>query len=331
MKVNTYYNEEYSSSTYDFETIKKPQQLANAIAEHDVYAEVLKLCDPAGVPGALARAEAVIKNGISSKYLSALMTGNPRSLAESNGFPWDANVYQGVLNSTAGILCAIDDVLDNGHHVAASLSCGMHHARPDHGAGFCAVNSLALGAKYAAEKTDGVVILDLDAHCGGGTNHYLQLMPGFENVKQVDVSHNGYDLYFDEDGAHSTLTIVTEESLYLDAVAKALEKVASLNPKIVFYNAGVDIFPKFSPETVAKRDAMVASAVTAMKCKVVMAIAGGYGKYEQILPLHLTGLLCLWSAGEAMYEQSLLPNVVAAPGTPNAGQFLEYVKPILAN
>jgi len=57
---------------------------------------------------------------------------------------------------------------------------------------------------------------------------------------------------------------------------------------VVFYNAGVDIWPQVSPEIVRKRDAAVAKALTSISsvgCVVVMA--GGYGADEDIVPLHL--------------------------------------------
>ena len=55
--------------------------------------------------------------------------------------------------------------------VAGSLSSGLHHAGRDRGAGFCTFNGLVLAARAAlSEGAARVLVLDLDAHCGGGTH-----------------------------------------------------------------------------------------------------------------------------------------------------------------
>jgi acetoin utilization deacetylase AcuC-like enzyme len=51
------------------------------------------------------------------------------------------------------------------------LGGGMHHARPDHGAGFCLVNDIMIAAgKIRAEKRASLIwVVDVDAHKGCGT------------------------------------------------------------------------------------------------------------------------------------------------------------------
>lgn len=54
---------------------------------------------------------------------------------------------------------------------AVNMAGGFHHAAPDHGGGFCAVNDIAVAiAQLRAEGFDGAVaVLDLDAHPPDGT------------------------------------------------------------------------------------------------------------------------------------------------------------------
>jgi hypothetical protein len=74
--------------------------------------------------------------------------------------------------------------------VAGALSSGLHHARADRGAGFCTFNGLAVTAHaaldFGAERPQ---VLDLDAHCGGGTRS----MTDPDSVVQIDVSTVGFD------------------------------------------------------------------------------------------------------------------------------------------
>jgi len=100
-----------------------------------------------------------------------------------------------VVHSTAGILSALREV-QAGEFVAASLSSGLHHATADRGAGYCTVNSLAIAALVAAREGQRVVILDLDAHCGGGTDAYLRKHPELAApITHIDVSLNSFDRY----------------------------------------------------------------------------------------------------------------------------------------
>ena len=73
-----------------------------------------------------------------------------------------------VLSSNGGAVAAGLAALEHG--VAGSLSSGLHHARREKGAGFCTFNGLVIAAREALTAgARSVLILDFDAHCGGGT------------------------------------------------------------------------------------------------------------------------------------------------------------------
>ena len=50
--------------------------------------------------------------------------------------------------------------------LACSTGGGTHHAFPDHGAGFCLINDMAIAAKYVIKKglAQRVLLVDLDVH-----------------------------------------------------------------------------------------------------------------------------------------------------------------------
>lgn len=122
-----------------------------------------------------------------------------------------------VLNSTAGILCAVDDVCERGHEFSCSLSSGMHHARVDRGKGFCTVNSLAIGA-LCARKGGRVLVLDLDAHWGGGTAQYIK----GSGVLQVDLSTTDFDRYSLEEIDRGSSSETADADNYFEQLAKSL-------------------------------------------------------------------------------------------------------------
>ena len=65
-------------------------------------------------------------------YVRAVQTGEPRSLAESQGFDWDPGVWPMALATNGGVVAAALAALADG--VAGSLSSGLHHARRGSGA-----------------------------------------------------------------------------------------------------------------------------------------------------------------------------------------------------
>lgn len=96
-----------------------------------------------------------------------------------------------VLASGGGVLAA-RSALEDG--VAGSLSSVLHHAKADRGDGFCTFNSLVVAAKTLLDEgvAESVLILDLDAHYGGGT---AQLIDRDPRIWHEDVSVDTFDHY----------------------------------------------------------------------------------------------------------------------------------------
>ena len=291
-------NEFYSKPDIKFETIKKSAKIAEAITASPRLSQLLNLCDPTKRKNAVCDAIAEIERYVDPAYLAAIRTGEPAGLASSNGLGWDPALYDMVVHSTAGILSALREV-QAGRFVAASLSSGLHHASSGRGSGFCTVNSLAIAALLAAREGQRVVILDLDAHCGGGTDAYLREYPELADlITHIDVSLSSFDQYTQQ-GENSHLEI-TDKGNYLEAVARALTKLNEARPDVVFYNAGVDIWPQVLPEIVRQREQSVAAALRGLGTPCVIVMAGGYGADEDIVPLHLGTLETFCTVGDSL-------------------------------
>lgn len=281
--MKTYWNEEYCAPKTDFETFQKSRLIVEQLTK-DPSQQII-ICDPADVGGSLATAQRQIEKHTDTTYLQAVMTGRPRELAQSNGFDWDEGVYRSVLNSTAGVLCAVDDLINTDGLTSASLSSGLHHANASRGLGFCTINSLAIGALYAREKGKKVAILDLDAHCGGGTT---SMITGTD-IAQFDLSISNFDNYPTTEMNQHSVSMVTnsDDEQYLAEVDAMLVKLVAFGPDIVLYNAGVDISPRINMMYCAMRDALVAKRLCdENKIKTMVVCAGGYGDYDQVAWQH---------------------------------------------
>ena len=173
---------------------------------------------------------------------------------------------------SAGLVAAVTEVLTSSTMVAGSLSSGLHHARRDRGLGYCTFNGLAVSAISALDLgTERLLVLDLDAHCGGGTRS----MTDPSAVVQIDVSTVRFDAWAPT--VHDAL-IVTRPDTYVASVAEALELAdAAGSFDLVLYNAGMD--PANSGVSISdlkQREQMVAEWAGGRGYRLVFALAGGY-------------------------------------------------------
>jgi acetoin utilization deacetylase AcuC-like enzyme len=226
--TRVYYSPAYVGSGYSFDTTRKARWIADSLSATPI-------------PGIeLAEPEPLTRDQVAEihddRYVQAVETGNPRSLAESQGFVWDPGLWPMVLASNGGAVAAALAALSE--DVAGSLSSGLHHARRAWGAGYCTFNGLVIAARVARiAGVEAVLILDLDAHCGGGTASLIEADP---HIWHVDVSVNAYDSY--QASTRVRLETVHKGADYLQAVRRALDEADRVRPRfgLCLYNAGMD-------------------------------------------------------------------------------------------
>ena len=194
---------------------------------------------------------------------------------------WDAGLWPMVCASNGGNIAAARAARTLG--VAGSLSSGLHHARHDCGKGYCTFNGLVIAARVTlADGARTVLILDLDAHCGGGTDELVRDEP---RIRHCDVSVDRYDCY--TPSGRNTLTLVRWAADYLPAIEQAL---AGLNEAggqqfdLCLYNAGMDPFEGcitggmagISRDILAEREEIVFAWCRRLGIPVAFVLAGGY-------------------------------------------------------
>jgi len=268
--MSVFYNGDYVASEYAFDTTRKAGRLA----------DLLTSTDPCAVtdPGRWReRTEALLERVHAPEYVAAVRAGTPRSLAESQGFTWDPGIYRMALAHSTGLVAAVEEVLTTDARTAGSLSSGLHHASREHGSGFCTFNGLAVAATEALDHgLERVLILDFDAHCGGGTRS----MTPSDAVVQIDVSTTMFNLW-NPASACDSLTRSGPET-YVDDITKALQKAGSAGAfDLVLYNAGMD--PANSgvrKSDLELRERLVAEWAGERDVPLVYALAGGYTGWD---------------------------------------------------
>lgn len=229
------------------------------------------------------------------EYVDAVAVGRPRFLAESNGFPWDQQLWTAVTSSSGGAVAAALHALAGRCH-AGTLSSGLHHASASMGAGFCTFNGLALAARAALDAGAArILILDLDAHCGGGTHSIVRQWSG---VMQLDISVSAVDCYTPEPASGFTLDLVHHADEYLPTLTRRLDALGTTELDLVIYNAGMDPHERsaiggldgITSALIAERESMVFHWAQRRRLPVAFTLAGGYVSAglsrEQLVALH---------------------------------------------
>ncbi len=262
---NVYYNDEYTACEYSFDTTRKSAVLAERLENDPMVA----VCDPTE---SKTKAVELINYLHDPEYVGAVMKGDPLSLAQSQGFEWDPEIPTMAVAHSSGLVAAIGDVMSGRSRVSGSLSSGLHHAEEKRGNGFCTFNGLAVSATHALELgAERILILDFDAHCGGGTRSMLS-----SEVVQIDVSTSMFDIWrpnYQNDSLERA-----DKTDYIEKISDALclaNDAGSFD--LVIYNAGMDPANSgVSKDDLAQREEIVAGWASENGHRVVYALAGGY-------------------------------------------------------
>lgn len=265
-----YFDPSYSAAGFDFPTTRKAGWIAESLTAKPIPGITLER------PCSLTEDDLLTAHD--ADYIRAVRTGEPRELAESQELVWDPGLWPMVLASNGGVVAAALRAMRDG--IAGSLSSGLHHARRDRGCGYCTFNGLAIAALGALASGAGdVLILDLDAHCGGGTDG---IIAGNPHIWHVDVSVDRFDLY--EPGERTTLDVVVDAADYLPTITRRLREVQARRFGLCLYNAGMDphedcpegALAGISDQHLGSREELVFGWCREQNLPVAFVTAGGY-------------------------------------------------------
>lgn len=286
-----FYSDDYCLPKHGFDTTMKSRWIADSLAAKPIPGVELVSPPPASRDD--------IERVHAADYVEAIKTGEPDSVASSSGLPWCEHTYTAAIAHAGGMIAAVRQAIASG--LAGSLSAGMHHARRNHGLGFCTFNSLVVAAAEAERLgRQNVLILDLDAHGGGGT---ASLLAPFVRTSQLDLVVDPFDTHED------SIDLSTKSRVdYLTVLDRCLEE---LDPDFVIYNAGMDIHetdcgpPGFDAKIIAAREATVFSWAASRGVPLCYALAGGYTSTTRPREVLVAHHRCTLRAAEQIYGQRL--------------------------
>jgi acetoin utilization deacetylase AcuC-like enzyme len=248
-------------------------------------------------------------------YVRAVATGTPRELAESQKFPWSAELARAVRLTSGGCIAALAAALDRG--LAGNLASGFHHAHADHGEGFCTFHGLAVAFEHARARalaTPGgapfrrLLVVDLDLHYGNGTVSLARTRPDLFNLSIYgnwyarNKAYKDVDQAKDADTANAWSVAVPNGAsgdAYLACVEEHLPKaIERARPDAIFYQAGADPYREdpYSPldvdeDDLRARDAAVFAAARRAGVPIAWVLAGGYTKdVSKVVLVHVNTL-----------------------------------------
>ncbi|HNN63093.1 MAG TPA: histone deacetylase, partial [Candidatus Obscuribacter sp.] len=171
--------------------------------------------------------------------------------------------------------------------MCANLGGGYHHAFPDQGRGFCAINDVAITVhEILREKlAERVMVVDVDFHQGDGTARCLS---GRKDVFTFSIhSHEGWP---EEKSVSSKDIAVAEkdQARYLEMLQEGLAaSVQEFQPDFVLLVDGSDAyekdvlpgtkFLKLPLSVMQKRSEYIIDLFAERKIPLSLVFAGGYG------------------------------------------------------
>jgi acetoin utilization deacetylase AcuC-like enzyme len=158
----------------------------------------------------------------------------------------NASSWSALLGATGAVLAAVDHAHDGRGHAFAAVRPPGHHALVAKGMGFCLVNNVVVGARYAQRAgRERVLVVDWDVHHGNGTQALVESDP---TVRYVSLhQHPWYPGtgMADERGVGNVFNVPRgpglPASLYVDDLWSAIQAAGTAwEPDLVLVSAGFD-------------------------------------------------------------------------------------------
>ena len=199
------------------------------------------------------------------------------------GLPQTEQIIRRARFAAAGTLLAAQQALKTG--IACNAAGGSHHARFEHGAGYCVFNDVAVAVRalQAESAANRILIIDCDVHQGDGT---AAIFTADRNVLTVSL-HAEKNFPFRKVASDLDVPLPdgTADEAYLIALHRTLSQASLAGPfDLIFYNAGVDVHESdrlgrlsLTDDGIRARDAAVFDWAKARNEPIVCVLGGGYG------------------------------------------------------
>jgi acetoin utilization deacetylase AcuC-like enzyme len=200
-----------------------------------------------------------------------------------------AGTYPAALASANCALSAAEAVV-NGERAAFALCRPPgHHAGKDYAGGYCFLNNASVAAHRLSAQGK-VALLDIDYHCGNGTQDIFYDRADVLTISihaDPHVEYPYYAGYADETGTgaglgfHKNFPLEkgTDDARYLSALEEALNLLRKFAPQVLVLSAGMDIYADDPLGTIKVTTAgigEIGKRISALALPTVIIMEGGY-------------------------------------------------------
>jgi len=207
--------------------------------------------------------------------------------------PYSPEMVRAFCLAAGGTTLAARLALDEG--VAYNVGGGFHHAFPDHGEGFCAINDIAVGIRKLQRegKITHAMVVDCDNHHGNGT---AAIFAGDPTVFTLSIhQYNNYPAQKPPSTVDVHLSDGVNDEEYLERLSAAYRfPLHGFHPELLVYVAGADPYQEdqlgglsLTLEGLKRRDRLVIETALREGAAVAIVLAGGYAVHvEDTVTIH---------------------------------------------
>ena len=207
--------------------------------------------------------------------------------------PYSRQMVEACWLAAGGTTLAARLAMESG--VGFNVSGGFHHAFPDHGEGFCALNDIAVAIRRL--RRDGVIqramVVDCDVHQGNGT---AAIFAGDPSVFTLSIHQfNNYPTEKPPSSLDIHLADGVGDSEYIHRLESGYHAALGMfKPELVVYVAGADPYCEdqlgglaLTFEGLVERDRLVIGEALRHGVPVAIVLAGGYARnVEDTVTIH---------------------------------------------
>lgn len=196
--------------------------------------------------------------------------------------PYSPEMVRGFCLAAGGTTLAARMALEQG--VSYNVGGGFHHAYPDHGEGFCAINDIAVAIRKLQQegKIQRAMVVDCDNHHGNGTAAIFARDP---SVFTLSIhQYNNYPAFKPPSSVDVHLSDGVGDEEYLERLAAAYRfPIHGFDPQLLIYVAGADPYREdqlggldLTLDGLKRRDTLVIETALREGAAVAIVLAGGY-------------------------------------------------------
>ena len=207
--------------------------------------------------------------------------------------PYSRQMVDAFWLAAGGTTLAARHALEIG--IGYNVGGGFHHAYPDHGEGFCAVNDIAVAIRSL--QRDGAIrramVVDCDVHHGNGT---AAIFAGDPSVFTLSIHQfNNYPTDKPPSSLDIHLADGTGDAEYLNRLGNGYRAALTMfQPDLILYAAGADPYYadqlgglSLTFEGLEERDRMIIRTARTKGIPVAIVLAGGYAEsVEDTVTIH---------------------------------------------